>query len=170
MTESVFLGIGSNLGDRMKYLREAVRLIGELPRTSVAAVSRVYETEPYGLKDQPMYLNAVLEARTELSPEIVHEEVKRIERNMGRRETKRWGPREIDIDILYFGPRKINTDALHIPHPGVRQRRFVLCPLAELAGDFRDPESGLTVEIMLKQCDDESSVREFTQTLTISSP
>lgn len=133
--ERVFLGLGSNLGDREARLREAVTRIGELPETRVVAVSRFHETPPWGVEEQPPFLNAVLEARTALEPVELLAAVKAIERGMGRTPTFRWGPREIDIDLLLYGDRVLQEASLVLPHPRILERAFVWEPLGEIAPD-----------------------------------
>ncbi len=155
----VFLGLGSNVGDRLRFLQRAAGAIGELPMTNVIRGSAVYETEPVGRKEQPDFLNAVLEIESELSPEELFRLLKEIERELGRVSTGRWGPREIDIDILYAGDHVVNDVRLQIPHNEIAKRRFVLAPLAELAPEFRDPRNGLTVQGLLRSCPDTSAVR-----------
>ncbi|MBN2201234.1 2-amino-4-hydroxy-6-hydroxymethyldihydropteridine diphosphokinase [bacterium] len=156
----VFLGMGSNLGDRFSRLEQAAELIAKLPDTEVVRLSSVYETEPWGRSGQPDFLNQVAEIRTGLSPAGLLEACRTIEQRLGRRRTcGRWGPRFIDIDILYFGTAVMDEENLRIPHPAVAGRRFVLEPLAEIAPGFTDPESGRTVAEMLKACVDGGAVR-----------
>jgi 2-amino-4-hydroxy-6-hydroxymethyldihydropteridine diphosphokinase len=131
--ERVFLGLGSNLGERKENLRAALNLLSELPETSVARVSEFVETEPWGVVDQPPFLNAVAEIRTELEPEALLEALKAIEWQVGRVPTYRWGPREIDVDLLLYGERALRTGRLTLPHPSILERPFVLEPLQEIA-------------------------------------
>ncbi|HLE31535.1 MAG TPA: 2-amino-4-hydroxy-6-hydroxymethyldihydropteridine diphosphokinase [Bacteroidota bacterium] len=156
-----FLGLGSNLGDRLASLRSACGQIDSFEGTHIVRASSIYETEPFGIKEQPDFLNAVIEIDTSMAAADLHRGLKGIERDAGRIQRQKWGPREIDIDILYFGLQKIHTEALTIPHPGNEQRRFILEPLAELSPEFVDPESGLTVSIMLERCSDHCSVRKY---------
>lgn len=160
-----FLGLGSNLGDRLASLRTASARIDSLEGTHIVKASSVYVTEPFGVKEQPDFLNAVLEIDTSLSASDLHRVLKDIEHDAGRVARQKWGPRELDIDILYFGSQKIRTEALTIPHPGNELRRFVLEPLAELSPDLVDPVSGLTVSAMLEQCSDNGSVRKYSEEL-----
>ena len=133
--ERVFLGLGSNLGDRNARLLDAVARIGALPGTRLVAVSRFYETPPWGVEDQPSFLNAVLEVRTVMEPVDLLTAVKAIEQEMGRTPTYRWGPREIDIDLLLFGDRALREASLELPHPRILERPFVWEPLGEIAPD-----------------------------------
>jgi 2-amino-4-hydroxy-6-hydroxymethyldihydropteridine diphosphokinase len=156
----VFLGLGSNLGDRSSSLEQAAELIAKLPDTEVVRLSSVYETEPWGVSGQGNFLNQVAEIRTGLSPAGLLDACHAIENRLGRERTcGRWGPRTIDIDILYFGTSVIEEENLRLPHPAAAGRRFVLEPLAEIAPGFTDPESGRTVAEMLKACGDNGNVR-----------
>ena len=123
--------MGSNLGDRAGYLRSAV---GALPDAGIIMVraSRVAETEPVGVRDQPHFLNQVLEVETSLEPRALLEVVKRIEQQLGRTAQVRWGPREIDIDILRYNGRTVDEPGLHIPHAELQNRPFLLDLLKEL--------------------------------------
>lgn len=131
--ERVFLGLGSNLGDREENLRAALNGISALPGTRVVRVSTFRETPPWGVTDQPAFLNAVAEVRTALEPLPLLDAVKRIEVQLGRTPTFRWGPRLIDIDLLLYGEREANEERLVLPHPQILERAFVWEPLAEIA-------------------------------------
>lgn len=131
--ERVFLGLGSNLGDREENLRAALRKIAALPGTEVVRVSAFRETPPWGVAEQPDFLNAVAEVRTELSPEALLRAAQAIERELGRTPTFRWGPRRIDIDLLLYGDRRIDLPHLKLPHPHLLDRPFVREPLEEIA-------------------------------------
>jgi 2-amino-4-hydroxy-6-hydroxymethyldihydropteridine diphosphokinase len=135
MSVRAYLGLGSNLGDRLENLRRAVTMLAEGPRTSVVRSSRVYETEPVGGPHQPPYLNAVVEVATELEPRDLLDACARIEDELGRVRTVRWGPRPIDVDILTYDRRTIDRPDLVVPHPRMHERGFVLVPLAELDED-----------------------------------
>jgi 2-amino-4-hydroxy-6-hydroxymethyldihydropteridine diphosphokinase len=129
-----YLGLGSNLGDRLANLGEAVRLLAERG-IRVTRSSRVYETDPLGGPPQPDYLNAVVEVETELDARGLLELCHGVEEAMGRERTERWGPRVIDIDVLTFGTEEIDQSGLQIPHPRIHERAFVLIPLLELDTD-----------------------------------
>jgi 2-amino-4-hydroxy-6-hydroxymethyldihydropteridine diphosphokinase len=146
--KTVYLGLGSNLGDREAMLQAA---IGQLQASdlSVLRLSSVYETEPMDLPSQPWFLNLVVEAKTDLFPLQLLARTARIEQNLGRRRTRPKGPRPIDIDILLYGNFVVRTAALVIPHQRLAERRFVLAPLAELAPELRDPVSRRTVRELL---------------------
>lgn len=128
-----YLGIGSNLGDRRKNIRLAIRRIGALKDTKVIKVSRIIETEPVGgPKGQQKFLNAALRIKTGLLPSILLRKVKKIEKDLGRTKTVRYGPRTIDLDILFYGDKIVNRRDLKIPHPKVFERDFVIKPLSEV--------------------------------------
>ena len=134
---SVWLGLGANQGDRAANLREAVRRLGEC--VTVERLSSLYETEPAYVADQPRFLNMVLRGTTSYSPRDLLRCLKTIEREMGRVAGLRYGPRPIDIDILLYGDELIDEPDLQVPHPRLRERAFVLQPLAELAPDLVPP-------------------------------
>jgi 2-amino-4-hydroxy-6-hydroxymethyldihydropteridine diphosphokinase len=129
-----FLGLGSNLGDRLANLAKAVELLGNRSGVVVLRSSRVYETEPVG-PPQPDYLNAVIEVQTSLAPHALLDAGHDVEREMGRERGERWGPRVIDVDVLTYGRQVIDEDGLQVPHPRMHERAFVLVPLLELDAD-----------------------------------
>ena len=137
MEKTVYLSLGSNVGDREGNLRTAIAKLGQLGE--VVAVSSFYETEPVDVTNQPWFLNCAVALRTELMPKLFLSKVLAIEQQMGRRRTQAKGPRNIDIDILLFGNSVISAPLLDVPHPAMHQRRFVLEPLAEIAPDVRHP-------------------------------
>jgi len=126
------LSLGSNLGDRLEQLAEALRRLEAEPGVKLTAVSGVYETLPQGKTDQPDFLNCAALIATTLEPLALLAAIHRVEGAMGRVRTERWGPRTIDIDILLYGDRRIQLDGLEIPHPRMGERAFVLIPLLEL--------------------------------------
>ena len=137
MTEDAvraFIGLGSNLGDRLANLKEAVLRLSKTDGVSMTRVSRVYETSPVG-PPQPDFLNAVAEVRTVLSPRDLLAASLRIEEEMGRVRHERWGPRVIDLDLLNYGRMEIDERGLTVPHPRMHERAFVLVPLLELEPD-----------------------------------
>ncbi|HLH68783.1 MAG TPA: 2-amino-4-hydroxy-6-hydroxymethyldihydropteridine diphosphokinase [Candidatus Dormibacteraeota bacterium] len=137
----VYLGLGSNLGDRSRHLAEARRLLAARG-AALRRASQVRETEPYGVTDQPRFLNQVLEVEWDGSPRNLLTTAKAIERELGRTPTFRWGPRVIDIDILLFGEETVREPDLIIPHPGLR-RPFVRVGLQELRPDLAEPDPPL---------------------------
>lgn len=131
--ERVFLGLGSNLGERERSIAAALERLGALPETRVVQASTLRETEPWGVTDQPGFLNAAVEIRTALEPLALLAAVKQIERDLGRAPTYRWGPRVIDIDLLLYGDRRVSEPRLTLPHPHILERPFVWEPLSEIA-------------------------------------
>ena len=148
----VYLGLGSNLDDPESQLKAALAAIGRLPGTEVLRTSRTYVSQPWGKLDQPDYLNMVAEIRTTLTPNMLLRHCKHIEHEQGRVESERWGPRQVDLDILLFGRRTIRTASLLVPHPRMWERAFVLRPLAELRPDLRSP-GGLPITEVLQRPD-----------------
>jgi 2-amino-4-hydroxy-6-hydroxymethyldihydropteridine diphosphokinase len=148
VTKTVYLGLGSNIGDRERNLQRALEQL-EAPDLRIVRASPVYETEPVDYTQQPWFLNQVAEAQTELFPMQLLARVARVERALGRVRAIAKGPRIIDIDILFFGRAIVRTSTLEIPHPGIAARRFVLIPLADLAPDLRHPATRKTVREML---------------------
>lgn len=131
------LGLGSNIGDKPANIRRALALIESRGLARLTAVSSIYKTPPWGYLEQESFANACALARTMLAPEALLAAVKAIEMEMGRQETVRWGPRLIDIDILFYGNEPLKTDDLVLPHKELFNRAFVLIPLAEIAPDLK---------------------------------
>ena len=129
---TAYLGIGSNLGNRQENCDKALSLLTE-KRIKILNRSSFYETEPWGVKEQPKFINMAVEIETDLNPEELLGTLKQIEEAIGRQQTKRWGPRVIDIDILFYNDIIMNLPELDIPHPGIKDRAFVLEPLCEIA-------------------------------------
>lgn len=159
--ENVFLGLGSNLGDRQHYLIEALQRIANLIETEIVAVSSIYESEPIGYLNQGKFLNIVVQLSTNLEPKILLRETQKIENELGRVRAVRWGPRTIDIDILYWGRQMVSASDLNIPHPEVARRRFVLAPLNEIAPQFEAPPHFSKVSQLLAEVSDSGRVEIF---------
>ena len=139
MTE-VYLGLGSNLGNRHENLRSSLRQLAQ--ESTIVAVSSLYETPPLvapGVDDQPSFYNAVAKLETRLDPRALLRRVKAIEQSLGRRSSIRWGPRPIDIDLLVHGVSRMASELLTVPHAAMAERAFVLVPLAEIDGDLVPP-------------------------------
>ncbi|HOU41675.1 MAG TPA: 2-amino-4-hydroxy-6-hydroxymethyldihydropteridine diphosphokinase [Promineifilum sp.] len=147
----MYLSLGSNLNDRHANLQQAIAQLGE--HFTITAISPVYATEPWGDADQPPFLNVCVAAATTTPPHDVLRIVKDIETAMGRQPTRRWGPRLIDIDILFYDKLVLADKELTIPHPRMDERAFVLAPLADIIPTFRHPQTGETVEEMLGRVD-----------------
>ncbi len=146
--KTVYLSLGSNLGDRERNLRQALRLLKDAG-VRAQRVSSVYETEPLELRDQPRFLNVAVQAETELFPKQLLARIRKIEFELGRKRLRPKGPRTVDIDILLYGDAVIETGELTVPHPRMTERRFVLEPMAELAPDLRHPTMRRTMRELL---------------------
>jgi len=143
--ELVYLGLGSNLGDRLVHLRRALFALATHPEIRVTAISSLYETEYLGSGDQPSYLNACVEIETSLPPGVLLAVLKATETRLGRHPQSHRLPRPIDLDILLYGLRTSRDQRLTLPHPGLRHRAFVLEPLREIAAEVQIPDSDETV-------------------------
>lgn len=148
MGSQVFIGLGSNMGDKAGYLNQALEQLGRLAGVSLKRVSSFYHTEPWGYQDQDWFLNAVAEIATDLPPRALLQRLQEIENSLGRVRTIHWGPRTIDLDILLYDQAVIKDADLVIPHPRLAERQFVLEPLAEIAPGLALP-GGRTVEELL---------------------
>jgi 2-amino-4-hydroxy-6-hydroxymethyldihydropteridine diphosphokinase len=148
---TVYLALGSNLGDRLANLKQAIDSL--TPQMEVKAKSSVYETPPWGYEDQPKFLNQVVKAKTYLDPEPLLKHLKRLEVALGRQTSFPNGPRLIDMDILFYDELILNTSSLVIPHPRLQERGFVLLPLMELSPDLIHPLSKKSIREMTAQCD-----------------
>lgn len=145
----VYISIGSNLGDRKENCRKAIKLLKE-NGIAVKRHSSMYETEPWGVKDQPKFINMAIEAGTDKKPGEILRVLKEIEKEIGRTETVKLGPRVIDLDILFYDDLILKTQDLEIPHPLLHEREFVLKPLCEIAPNKKHPVTGKTVKEMLE--------------------
>lgn len=156
----VYLGLGSNLGNRAQNICEALRRLAGPIR--LHRISSVYETEPVGLPDQPWFLNLVCGGETDLSPEDVLRLAKEIEQEMGRRPGPRLGPRLIDVDILFYDDLVLSTPELEIPHPRLHQRGFTLIPLSEIAPRLIHPSLDATIQELREGAESLEEVRLYT--------
>lgn len=147
---TIHIGIGSNLGKRKENCKKAIGLLLENGIT-VTKMSSIIETEPWGVTSQDKFINTAVEARTELEPEELLATLKKIELEMGRLPSVRWGPRLVDLDILFYDDLVMKSDDLEIPHPLIKDREFVLKPLAEIAPDKVHPVFKKTVRELLEE-------------------
>lgn len=159
--KTVFLGIGTNLGDREENLKKSLRIISETIG-KITAVSSVYETEPWGFESGNLFLNMVVQIETKLTPRVLLKRIMMTEAVMGRiREGKEYSSRLIDIDILFYDDIVTDLPELKIPHPRIPERRFVLVPLCELVPNFVHPVLKKTMAQMLAECPDHKMVKLY---------
>ena len=154
-----YIGFGSNIDDRLHYITQALRLLLDAEDISLIQISSLYETEPVGYEEQNWFLNGVVAVETDL---LVHELLallKGIEELVGRKHRSRWGPREVDLDLLIYDQCCINTPDLTVPHPEMHQRSFVLVPFAEIAPDILHPIFGQNIRTLLSNLNDEKTVK-----------
>lgn len=159
--KNVYLLLGSNLGNRQEHLDRAISMIGE--RLGIVhRVSATYETAAWGKTDQPAFLNQAVALKTMLEPMQLLRQVLAIETELGRVRHEKWGERQIDIDIIFYADEVVGVEGqLHIPHPELQNRKFVLMPLAEIAPEQKHPQSGLTVTEMLAKINDPLAVTKI---------
>jgi 2-amino-4-hydroxy-6-hydroxymethyldihydropteridine diphosphokinase len=161
-----FIGLGSNVGDRRAQIEAALAAMAAHPRIELVRCTELIETAPWGVEDQPAFLNAVAEVRTILNPKELLQSLKCMERELGRTPGRRWGPREIDLDILLFGDRVIDDPQLTVPHPGLTARPFVLAQLIALDARLVHPRLGRLLtsiaagSVPLEGADDAADLRD----------
>lgn len=154
--QRVYIGIGSNLGNRALHCRQAIENIASF--SDVTAVSSYYETEPVGNEDQPHFINCAIEIMTDAKPHELLEKLHSIEKKFGKLRKEKWGPRTIDLDIIIYGDEIIDDPDLKIPHPEAHKRRFVLEPLAEIAPGLIHPILKVTIFNLLEDIEDPHEV------------
>lgn len=159
MRHTVFLGMGSNVGDSLGYISQAIKGVADFALTTVDTVSNVYQTEPVGVAAQNDFLNVAVGVGTELEFTELYTKIKQLEQTIGRKASIRWGPREIDIDLLLFDDLIVSTDHLTVPHRELDHRKFVLQPLSEIASNFVHPVFKKTISMLNKECGDTHAVR-----------
>lgn len=160
MNNGIFLLLGSNQGQPLNNLREASGKI-ETDAGKILIRSSIYKSAAWGISEQPDFYNQVLQIQSVHPPEILLENLLNIEQLMGRIRIQKWGPRLIDIDILFYGKEIWNTPSLQIPHPGIPQRKFTLIPLSEIAGDLQHPVSKKSMSVLLEECTDTLMVEKI---------
>lgn len=160
MFHRIFIGIGSNLGNRRAHYHKALELIAALPKTRIVKLSSLYESEPIG-EAKNWYVNGVMEIETEFTPPQLLQRLQKIELEMGRKrtpDTKKWASRKIDLDLLLFDNQTVDSRTLKVPHPELHNRRFVLLPLCELAPHLTHPRLGATIAELLATLKDNKRV------------
>ncbi len=150
----IYILLGSNMGNRLEYLREAEQQL-MLSGIQVVDESSIYETEPWGKKDQDWFLNVILQIETSKDSTELLSILLNVEKSLGRIRKEKWGERSIDIDLLYYHNQILSSEELIIPHPGIADRRFTLIPLAEMCPLEKHPETGKTQMQMLANCEDQ---------------
>ena len=153
-----YIGFGSNIGDRLARIQNAIHTLSKTEGITLQKISSVYKTDPIGYEAQAQFLNGVAAIQTNLPPLSLLHTLKDIETIIGRKHRVRWGPREIDLDILIYGDMCLQMEQLVIPHPEMHRRRFVLAPLAEIAPDFVHPILKETIQILLERLEDDKAV------------
>ena len=158
----IYLGFGSNIADRESFLKQGLDYLVSRNHFQITRISSLYETEPKYLKEQDYFYNFVSEGSTDLDANELLIYCKKIEQELGRNfQQVRYGPREIDIDLLFFTDQIIHHDRLDIPHPGITDRRFVLQPLAEIAPEYLHPVLKVTISELLQLCKDQGQVEKI---------
>ena len=156
----VYIGFGSNIGDRLAHIQNAIHALSKTEGITLQKISSIYQTDPVGYETQAQFLNGVAAIQTDLPPLSLLRTLKDIEALVGRQHRIRWGPREIDLDILIYGDLCLHTEKLVVPHPEMHLRRFVLVPLVEIAPALVHPVLKETVQTLLERLDDDKSVSE----------
>jgi 2-amino-4-hydroxy-6-hydroxymethyldihydropteridine diphosphokinase len=157
----VYISFGSNLGDRLKNIKLGLQFISCNRSITITKKSSLYETEPVGYENQGWFLNGVIEIKTSVSPHKLLSLLKKVERKLGRKRTIRWGPREIDLDILLYNQKCVDTPSLTIPHPRMHKRGFVLVPLVEIAPQIIHPIFKKSAKQLLAELPDSKDVKFF---------
>lgn len=155
---SAYIGFGSNIGDRLSYIKDAIHALSEAEGIILQKISSLYETEPVGYEEQARFLNGVVAIETKLFPQTLLYTLKDVEVTVGRQHRTRWGPREIDMDILIYEDVCLQSSDLIIPHPEMHLRGFVLVPLTEIAPNVVHPVFNETIQTLLERLEDDKSV------------
>ena len=153
-----YIGFGSNIGDRLAHIQNVIHALSKTDGITLQKISSLYKTDPVGYEEQAQFLNGVAVIQTSLPPLSLLHTLKDIETAIGRKHRMRWGPREIDLDILIYGDLCVQTEELVVPHPEMHLRGFVLVPLAELAPDLVHPIFQVSIQTLLNRLEDSKSV------------
>ena len=164
MRHIAYIGIGSNVGDKAGQCERGISEILKLDRHRLLARSSLYKTQPIGYSEQDWFINLVIKIETEMDAPALFWSLKEIESRLGRVKTLRWGPRSIDLDILFFNDYQIQTDELTVPHPLIQDRQFVLIPLAEIDPDFTHPVLKETIQQLLERFKEDQGVERVPDT------
>jgi 2-amino-4-hydroxy-6-hydroxymethyldihydropteridine diphosphokinase len=161
---TAYLSVGSNMGDREGLLKKAIEQLSVYPDILIENVSSIYETDPVGYTDQPLFLNLAIKLKTSLSPQVLLSKLQEVETKLDRKRVQKWGPRTIDLDILLYNSVSIQTEVLEIPHPRMLERAFVLIPLSEIAPDDVYPDNTISLHQVLCEQRDKEGVRIWKKT------
>lgn len=161
MGHIAYIGLGSNLGDKIAYCEKAISEILKIDRHRLLSKSSFYQTRPMGYTDQDRFINGVIKIETDLEPFDLHRHLKAIEVLLGRKETFCWGPRIIDLDLLFYDDLRVETQELQIPHPRLQERQFVLIPLSEIDRDLMHPVFKKTVGELLNEILEDQGVERL---------
>jgi len=161
MKHIAYIGVGSNVGKKILLCQEAISEIIKSDRNRLLAQSSFYKTEPLGYTNQDWFVNGVIKIETDLTPHELLQALKTIESHLGRRETFRWGPRTIDLDLLFYDEEQIQLEDLQVPHPRLHERQFVLIPLAEIVPHLLHPVLKKTVQKLLNGLKEDQGVEKL---------
>jgi 2-amino-4-hydroxy-6-hydroxymethyldihydropteridine diphosphokinase len=163
MGHIAYIGLGSNLGDKIAYCKKAIAKILDLDNHKLLVRSSFYKTDPVGYRSQDWFINGIIKIESDLDPLDLLRALKEIEAKLGRKETYQWGPREIDLDLLLYEDRIIQTDQLQIPHPRLQERQFVLIPLVEIDPDMIHPVLKKSIQELLKEIKEDQGVERLSE-------
>ncbi len=165
MLHTAFIGIGSNVDNPLEHCRTVLTKIATHPDLTLVQQSQFYKTEPFGKPDQEWFVNLVVQIKTDLLPQDLLETLLKLEKEMGRERAEKWGPRIIDLDILFYDTMVLDQEGLTVPHPGIAERRFVLEPLVEMDPDWAHPLLNKTVSTLLSELRDNLQVERVESNL-----
>ncbi len=164
---TAFIALGSNLGNRLRFLQKSLNAVALITSTKILSVSSVYLTRPFGIKEQNDFFNAAAKLATKLTPIELFNSLKKIEKSLGRSTAQKWGPREIDIDLLFYNDLIFSDDFISLPHKGIIYRDFVLEPLLELDKELVHPETKISLSISLSELEEKFVIKKLPDKLFI---